>query len=325
MTFNTYNMNTDTNIWQPDILGDGFEMTYMPQPDDYSGHVRSTLVRLRAHDDTQKAVLYVHGFSDYFLQDEMARMFAGAGYSFYAVDLRKYGRSLLPGQRMFQVRDLHEYFADINSAIDIMQTDGIREIILLGHSTGGLTTSLYMSEHPSPLIKALILNSPFLAWNLPPLLRNVAMPVVSALGRIMPDVRVHQKPDSGYAETLAAEHGGEWHYRRDWKPDILPDPDMGWVRAIHTAQQRLRHGHIRVPVLLMHSAESVHKGDPKAKYYHADAILDVNAISRYGRRLADSVTEVAFAGGLHDLVLSRKNIREKVYKTMLEWLRQQNL
>lgn len=318
-------MNIDTINWQPDHLGKGFEMTYMPQPDDYSGPVRSTLVRLKAESDPGKAVLYVHGFSDYFLQDEMARMFVDAGYTFYAVDLRKYGRSLLPGQRMFQVRDIHEYFADINSAIDIMQAEGIGEIILLGHSTGGLTTSLYMSEHPSPLIKALILNSPFLDWNLPPLLRNVAMPVVSMLGRFMPNVRVRQKPDSRYAETLAAEHGGEWHYRRDWKPDILPNPDMGWVRAIHTAQQRLRRGRIRVPVLLMHSADSVRKGDQKKKYYEADAILDVNAISRYGRRLSDNVTEETFPGGLHDLALSRKNIREKVYRAMLDWLKQQKL
>ncbi len=325
MTIKQDKMNKDTINWQPDHLGKGFEMTYMPQPDDYSGPVRSILVRLKAEGNPGKAVLYVHGFSDYFLQDEMARMFVGAGYTLYAVDLRKYGRSLLPGQRMFQVRDIREYFADINSAIDIMQAEGIGEIILLGHSTGGLTTSLYMSEHPSPLIKALILNSPFLDWNLPPLLRNVAMPVVSVLGRLMPDVRVHQKPDSGYAETLAAEHGGEWHYRRDWKPDILPDPDMGWVRAIHTAQQRLRHGRIRVPVLLMHSADSVRKGDPKKKYYEADAILDVNAISRYGRRLSDNVTEETFPGGLHDLALSRKNIREKVYRAMLDWLRQQKL
>lgn len=54
--------------WQPDHLGDGFEMTYVNHPDDYSGQVRSTVIRKLAARPSQKAVLYVHGFSDYFLQ-----------------------------------------------------------------------------------------------------------------------------------------------------------------------------------------------------------------------------------------------------------------
>lgn len=320
-------MKTNDSLhWQPDHLGSGYEMVYVTQPDDYSGPVRCTVVRRRTSAKSGKAVLYVHGFSDYFLQKEMADEFVDHGYDFYAVDLRKYGRSLLPGQKMFQVRDMHEYFADINAAVDIIAADGDSEIILMGHSTGGLTTSLYMSDSPSPLIKALVLNSPFLDWNLPPLLRNVAMPAVSFLGRFFPNAKVRQKPDSGYAETLAADLSGEWSYRKDWKPDILPDPDMGWVRAIHTAQKRLhRGGDIRVPVLLMHSGASVKPGDSKEKYFRADAILDVDAISRYGRRLGGDVTEVTFDGGLHDLALSKRAIRTEMYRTVLSWLKERGL
>lgn len=142
-------MTTDRLRWTPDILGDGFETAYVGQPDDYSGKVRTTVIRRRTTGQPARAILYVHGFSDYFFQKEMADMFVAHGYDFYAVDLRKYGRSLLPGQRMFQVRDIHEYFADIDAAVKVIDADGDREIILLGHSTGGLTTSLYMSEPPS--------------------------------------------------------------------------------------------------------------------------------------------------------------------------------
>ena len=177
-------MKHDKTGWLPDILGTGFEMQYIPHPDDYSGHVRSTVIRRLSKGTSRKSLLYVHGFSDYFLQAEMAGMFADNAYNFYAVDLRKYGRSLMAVQKMFQVRDIHEYFADIDSAVDIIRADGNDKVALLGHSTGGLTTSLYMSEAPSPLIKALILNSPFLDWNLPPLMRRVAMPFVSAMGRV---------------------------------------------------------------------------------------------------------------------------------------------
>lgn len=307
-------------VWQADHLGDGFEYTYVNHPDDYSGAVRSTVIRKLSSSPSKKAVLYVHGFSDYFLQEEMARMFADNGYNFYAVDLRKYGRSLLKGQKIFQVRDLHEYFPDINSAVDIISADGNEAIALLGHSTGGLTTSLYMSENPSPLIKVLMLNSPFLDWNMPPFMKKVVIPIASALGTLFPNIRIPQKPDPGYAETLSSRHNGEWDYSEDWKPDILPDPDLGWIHAIQTGQQQLRRHKIKVPVLLMHSSDSVRPGDSKEKYFHADAILDVSTISRYGKRLGDDVTEVTIEGGLHDLALSKKEIRELMYETMLHWL-----
>lgn len=306
--------------WVPDILGDGFEMKYIAHPDDYSGAVRSSVIRKKASPSNGMAIIYVHGFSDYFFQAEMADMFVDHGYGFYAVDLRKYGRSLLPGQHMFQVRDLHEYFADINACVDEVRADGISSAILLGHSTGGLTSSLYMSESPSPIIRGLMLNSPFLDWNMPGWMKRAAIPAVSALGRMLPGCPVKQKSDDGYARTLSADLEGEWSYRRDWKPDVLPDPDAGWIRAIQTAQRQLRRGQIHVPVLLMHSSESVRQSDGREKYHRADAILDVETISHYGRKLGADVTEVSFAGGLHDLVLSRPEIRRQVYDTMLNWI-----
>lgn len=322
----TIPMKESTPNWQTDALaGEGFDTTFIEHPDDYAGPVRSTVVRRRADMATVKAVLYVHGFSDYFLQYEMAGMFGRHGYDFYAVDLRKYGRSLLTGQRMFQVRDMHEYFADIDAAVDIIKADRHAEIVLLGHSTGGLTASLYMAEKPSELIKGLMLNSPFLDWNLPAFERRMGIPLISFIGRFFPDVRVHQRPDTGYAESLSSEHGGEWTYRTDWKPDILPDPDMGWIRAIHRAQKALRRQKIAVPILLMHSAESVRDPSDREKYLSADAILDVRSISSYGRRLGADVTEASFAGGLHDLVLSERPIREAVYATMLTWLADHHL
>lgn len=33
-------MNAASHHWQPDHLGDGFEMTYVDMPDDYSGKVQ---------------------------------------------------------------------------------------------------------------------------------------------------------------------------------------------------------------------------------------------------------------------------------------------
>ena len=63
---------------------------------------------------------------------------------------------------------------------------------------------------------------------------------------------------------------------------MSPDVDTGWIRAIDLAQGILQNDpHIGVPVLLMHSDRSVKEGDPSATYGEADAVLDVEDISRY--------------------------------------------
>ena len=312
--------------WSPDILGHGFDMRHIVQPRDYSGHVRCTVIRRRATAGKGRGVLYVHGFSDYFFQKEMAEEFTGRNYDFYAVDLRKYGRSTTDEQKMFQVRDLSEYFPDISAGIEAMRSDGVDKIILLGHSTGGLTASLFLQRTKCPAVKALILNSPFLAWNLPWASRTLGIPVIKALARLMPSLKVSSS-DGGndYAASLSKHLGGEWNYDTSWKPDVLPDVDTGWIRAIDNAQKELRKGGIGVPVLLMHSARSARSGDSKERFSCSDGVLDVRSIAEAGRRLGPLVTDVTVDGGLHDLVLSRKDVRQSVYNTKFNWLSGLNL
>ena len=312
--------------WMPDVLGDGYEMRYVDQPDDYAGKVRCTIVRKLSDCSPHRGVLYVHGFNDYFFQTEMGDRFVDSCYNFYAVDLRKYGRSIMEGQKMFQVRDMKEYFADIDSALSQMRRDGNREVILMGHSTGGLTTSLYMNENPDTLVKALILNSPFLDWNQSKFQERILIPMVRGIGKLFPNISIPQGGGDLYARSLLSEYDGEWTYNTDWKLPVSPNVDSGWIRAIDVAQGIIQDDpDIKVPILLMHSDRSVKKGDPVSMYSRADAVLDVEDISRYGRRLGPVVTEATVYGGLHDLVLSKKSVREPLYDFMFLWLDRQGL
>ncbi|MCM1503606.1 MAG: alpha/beta hydrolase [Muribaculum sp.] len=313
--------------WSPDVLGDGYEMRRVNQPDDYAGKVRCTIVRKQsACNDVRRAVLYVHGFNDYFFQAEMGNRFVDSCYNFYAVDLRKYGRSIMEGQKKFQVRDMKEYFADIDSALSQMKRDGNNEIILIGHSTGGLTTALYMNENPDTVVKALILNSPFLDWNQSNFQERFLIPLVRGAARLLPDISISQGGGTGYARSLLAAYEGEWNYDTSWKLMVSPNVDAGWIRAIDVAQGIIQDNpHIRVPILLMHSDRSVKEGDPASMYSRADAVLDVEDISKYGRRLGPKVTEVTVYGGLHDLVLSRKEVRNPLFSYMFLWLDRQGL
>lgn len=317
----THQNRLSTSIWMPDDeMGHGYDMMIFDQGEDYSGPVHCTVIRKASRTKSTRGVLYIHGFSDYFFQKEMAEAFADKGYNFYAVDLRKYGRSYREGQRRFEVRDLKEYFDDIRAGLETMKRDGVEDVVLMGHSTGGLTCALYMQTEPDPRIRALVLNSPFLAWNLGFLERNVGVPVLSRLGVLSPKLPVKSGKSEAYAKSIHADLGGEWHYRRDWKPDRLPDVDAAWVRAVDIAQKSLRNGGIKVPVLLMHSDKSASPGDAPEKVAKSDAVLDVVRISEAGKHLGPHVTDVTIHDGLHDLVLSAPEVRKVFFDTTFLWL-----
>ncbi len=221
---------------------------------------------------------------------------------------------------------MKEYFADIDSSISQMKDDGIDEIILMGHSTGGLTTSLYMASNPDSDIRALILNSPFLDWNLSSFQEKFLVPAVSTIGNAFPDIRIPQGGSSKYAESVLKQYGGEWDFNTQWKFIVSPDVDAGWIRAIDMGQGMLQNGEdIKIPILLMHSDRSYKKGDDDTQYAVTDAVLDVDDISKYGRRLGWDITEIKVNGGMHDLVLSKKNVREALYDYIFKWLDRQGL
>lgn len=306
--------------WREDILP-GYEQYTVIQPDDYSGPVVSTVIRKLTPCADGTAVLYIHGFNDYFFQRELGDSVTAHCMDFYAVDLRKYGRSLRPGQRMCEARNVSEYYADIDSALSLMKRNGVRRVILMGHSTGGLITSSYMSERPDTVVKGLILNSPFLDWNLGKWTER-AVPMVSVAGRMFPDINISQGHSTAYAESLLAKYHGEWEYNTDWKRTESPDVTAGWISAIEDAQNNLQSGQrkIKVPVLLMHSDKSVHGTEWTPGHQAGDAVLDVNEISRYGRRLGMDITEATVKDGLHDLILSSPGVRKAVYGSMFQWI-----
>lgn len=307
--------------WVKDPLGDGFQMRYVRQADDYAGHERCTIIRSVCQERTGRGVLYVHGFNDYFFQAEEATQFNHQGYDFYAVDLRKYGRSWMQGQKRCDARDLTEYFADIDSALMQMHRDGVSRIALMGHSTGGLICALYLARKANPVaIDALILNSPFLDWNLDKI--EWAVPLVSAVGYLFPDIPVPQGKSTAYGESIHTTHHGEWNFNTSWKTIQSEPVSAGWVRAIDRAQRELQSADhpIRIPILLMYSAKShsADEWDPVCR--EADVVLDVNEIKRYGVLLGTDVTCVKVVGGVHDLFLSAPAVRRALYDKVFSWL-----
>ena len=103
-----------------DILGEPYLAETIPLAADDEGEVVATLVTRRAEGPTRGAVLHVHGFCDYFFHTEMARWWTERGWTFYALDLRKYGRSLLDHQTPHFVTSLSEHYPELDAAWDLV-------------------------------------------------------------------------------------------------------------------------------------------------------------------------------------------------------------
>ncbi|MFI3316518.1 MAG: alpha/beta hydrolase [Rikenellaceae bacterium] len=308
----------------PDILGEGFEQLTIDQGEAYDGAAVATLVRHTPLEDVSRAALYIHGYNDYFFQREMAEQFIDHAWQFYALDLRRYGRSLREWQRPSDLRQVDEYFADIDAAVAQMHSEGIDEIILVAHSTGGLTTSLYCDQYADNMpFSALILNSPFFDMNLGGgLYEGVGVPIVSGFGAIFRNCKVQGASDEvgGYARSLSSQYDGEWEFDPALKTLTSLPITAGWIRAIHKGHKRLQRGlQIPCPVLVMYSDNSVW-GNYSADYMRGDSVLDVADIDKYADNIGQNVTEVVVEGGMHDLVLSSPEVRYALYDLIFEWL-----
>ena len=313
--------------YQADILGEGYEQATLNFPDDYEGKVTATLIRKKASQSTNKAVLYIHGFIDYFFQTEMAEQFNQHGFDFYALDLRKYGRSILPHQKYYNIHEIAEYDAEITQALDIIGAERHENVLLCGHSTGGLTTTLYVAHHPNhPLIKALWVNSPFYDFNMNPIKRAVGVPSLSRLAQKFPNLQFPSELNKWYAASLHKDLKGEWDFNLDWKKSSYPKVRISFIRAIYEAQKEIHQGvRVDVPVLVMHSHQTKNPRKWGKDAQSSDVILDVKDIQKYAKKIQGDVTIREIPNGVHDLVLSEKTVRDSVYQQLFSWLETKGL
>ena len=304
--------------WHPDFL-DGYEATDLPlpgaqpapgEPEDVE--LVATLVRRLPSNRSRTAVLYVHGWNDYFFQTHLADHLADLGLDFYALDLRRYGRSLRRGHLNGFITDLDEYAAELDAAADVIAADH-DELVLMGHSTGGLITSLWAATH-SDRICGLVLNSPWLDLQGSAIVRTLGTPVIDALGSRNPTSILRLPPDLGhYPRTVHASLEGEWDYDMELKRTPGPPVRVGWLRAILLGHQRVAAGlDIRVPVLVLASTATEFTRKWHEGLRTVDVVLDVDQIAARAVKLGPHVTVVRIAEGMHDLVLSAAHVRKIV-------------
>jgi alpha-beta hydrolase superfamily lysophospholipase len=125
-----------------------------------------------------------------------------------------------------------------------------------------------------------------------------------------------------YARSIHHEHEGEWTFNLAWKPLQSWPVYAGWLRAIRIGQARVAAGlEVRAPVLVLSSTRSTYPvsiDDPDV--FSTDIVLDVEQIRRRAPLLGRHVTLAQIEGAIHDVTLSRPDVRKVVFDEVARFL-----
>lgn len=267
---------------------------------------------------SRRAVLHVHGFTDYFFQRHLGDAFADAGWDFYALDLRDHGRSIRPGRLPNFTTDIGLYAAELDRAVALLRQDH-DVVVIHGHSAGGLQTALWADDHPGA-VDALVLDSPWLDHNGTRFERGPLTAILDVVGRVAPRLPVRGLSPH-YGRALHVATGGEWDYDLTWKPHHSFPARAGWVRSIRAGHRRVARGlAVTVPVLVAASDASSPGDREGGPVLTTDVVVDVRDIAARAGGLGSDVTFVEVAGGTHDLCLSPSPARETYLAAVVDWL-----
>jgi alpha-beta hydrolase superfamily lysophospholipase len=319
--------------WRPDVLPGYWQQTLPLGPDpDGEGYIVATLVR-RGPDGSaaaaRHAVLAVHGYTDYFFNTALADHFADRGFVFYALDLHKCGRSSRAGQTPHFTTDLVRYDRDLDESLAAIARDtGSAQVLVYGHSAGGLIASLWLDRlrrrgaTAGAGVGGLVLNSPWLDLPGPAVLRwavtSTAIGVLTRLGK----TRVVRAPGvGGYGASLHLNHHGEFDYDLSWKPLGGFPIRFGWLHAMRRGQVQLHRGlDVGVPNLILRSDHTVAESADPAALECGDAVLDVTHIARWAGCIGNRSTVVPIPDAKHDVFLSLRQPRRTAYLELDRWL-----
>ena len=326
--------------WRDDTILDGYQRaTVHLGPDGEDDDAIATFIRkdperLTLRDRLRRlhfrmigkplAIMYLHGWNDYFYRRHASEYWESMGVAFYAVDLRRFGRSYRPGQTAGYIEDLHAYFAELDALRDVIVREmGDRVRILgIGHSEGGLIMSLWAAHERPHHVRSLALNSPWLELQGNTMFRLATTPVLKGFllaGRKTP---LPLNDPGFYGRTIEKATGGEWDYPSSAAVSGAHfQPRAAWMQAIFNGQAEVAGGlDIRVPVLVCTSDRSmIIQGSWDERMRESDVVLDVIAIRQAALKLGDVVSVARIHGGIHDLTMSRTAARRRYFSIVTAW------
>jgi alpha-beta hydrolase superfamily lysophospholipase len=166
----------------------------------------------------------------------------------------------------------------------------------------------------------MVLNSPFLDLHGNLLMRTAGTKAIDQVGARRPYLSIPREVSGFYAMSLHADHHGEWPFDLAWKPLESWPVYAGWLRAVRRGHARVHRGlDLEVPVLVLTSGSTGHPKAYDESCSSTDIVLDVMQIRKWAPKLSGHVTLVKVHGAIHDVTLSRREVRERAFAEISAW------
>lgn len=306
------------------MLGAGFTLHLIDLGSDGEGPLRAALIHRESapgdalRTDRTPPILLMHGWSDYVFDRDLMDHLGARGHDVWGLDLRKYGRSLLPGQTPTEIDHLNRYDAELDVSLCLIGRG--TPPVILAHSAGGLVATLYALRHPGS-VRGLALNSPWLEMHLGPGTRKLLEGPVHLLARRLRERPILPAWDDRYARATHRDLGGDYDYDLELKPPGGHRFPARTLEAMLDGHRRLAAaGPLAAPALVMHSDRTaiIPRGDERG--LHADTVVDVRSLAAAARRLGPRARIVPIKGARHDVFLSDPPVRAKAIEVLDDWL-----
>ena len=200
----------------------------------------------RPESNPRAVVIVCHGVNSHSGQYLwVGEQFEASGLAVYALDLR--GRGLSEGER-FYVEDVADYVSDVSVVVELARSrDPGVPVFLLGHSAGGVVSSVYVLENQEKLA-GFICES--FAFQVPA--PGFALAAIKGLSHIAPRLPVLKLKNEDFSRDPKAVEAlnSDPLTSHEVQPAIT-------VAALVRADERLRveFPHITLPVLIMHGTD----------------------------------------------------------------------
>jgi len=220
-----------------------------------------------------------------------AEQFVTSGYAVYALDLRGRGKS--EGER-FYVEDVAEYVSDVAGVVRIAKSrDAGLPVFLLGHSAGGVVSSVYALENQVELA-GFICES--FAFQVPA--PGFALAAIKGLSHLAPRLPVLKLKNEDFSRDPKAVEAlnNDPLTAHEVQPAIT-------VAALVRADERLREEFPRLtlPVLIMHGTEDKATICHGSEFFHKTVGSKDKTLKLYEGYYHDLLNDIGKEGVLADI------------------------
>ena len=247
---------------------------------------------LRPQGKPRAVVVICHGVNSHGGQYAWtAEQLVKAGFAVYALDLRGRGKS--EGER-FYVENVSEYVSDVAGIVKIAKSrDPGLPIFLLGHSAGGVVSSVYTLENQSELA-GFICES--FAFQVPA--PGFALAAIKGLSHIAPRLGVLTLKNKDFSRDPKAVEALEADplIAKEVQPAIT-------VAALVRADERLREEFplITLPVLIMHGTDDKATVCEGSQFFHDTVGSEDKTLKLYKDHYHDLLNDIGKEGVMADI------------------------